>query len=190
MYLRISALLIGLFLIGASAAVAGQIPDSVRVILPEGFSEIESFDWNGSMTADGISVTWTATDFDAEFVFTGSKTGFQSPYIGPGIEVRWLETGAILPLSVNVTANTGGNVHIFSMQQALINNPEDWWDPIITDSGDIYFGHYYPDLYQVYFGVFAPSAVGDPFQMTITMEWGPGVPLQQTSWSKVKSLYR
>lgn len=186
--LRVIIWIIGFMVVGSTPSVAGQIPDSVNVYLPAAGSFLQSGEWTGSMTSDGITVTWNVSDFAADFMYSGTMTGFGIA-ASCGFELTWLDTGATLPVSVSFASNTAGPYDINPMVQGTSGGPEFWWDPIEA-TGNSYFGHYFPPVYKVHLLVWQFVQWGDPVDLTVTMEWGPGVPVESATWGGVKSLYR
>lgn len=177
----------------ATPSLAGDIPNSVYVQLTEdGITYTTSNDWTGTLTVAGVTMDWTMSDYSAVFTFTGSITTI--PWVsGPYFMIEWLETGPILPLSVDIVSTTSCPYDLWPVMQPLPGGPS---DDALTDfarTGNSYFGHEFHDLYTLRFGVAVHHLnvpYSGPVNMTVSLEWGPGVPVESASWGAVKSLYR
>jgi hypothetical protein len=183
---RISGLILGMALLVVGSATADQIPSFFEISFPDSESRVRINDLSGSGSWSGLGATWTINDFEAEFTFHGT---FFSTLYDPSFIIMWHSPGAELPLSVSITSNTDSQYRIVPLYQETLEDPDD--DSMVQwfVTGDMYFGHYFPDGYQLYFSI-ALLDEFDPYDMTITMDWGTGVPNDETSWGAVKSLFR
>ena len=167
-------------------ASAGQIPVLVDVQIADGDDPIQSFERSGTLSGVSMTATWTVNDFHAEFTVSGHGN---LVWVCPHFILVWEDTGGIMPLSVNVTSNTTGPYTLLPVFQL-----DDETDPDLSMiqkniTTSTYLGHYFPGCVEVYFeiGLDNESALYD---ITATLDWGPGVPTESTSWGQVKSLFR
>jgi hypothetical protein len=185
---RILVLAVVLVIPAINHSIAGDIPNEVYVRLTGG--TISSSDWSGTLNQENETITWVVTDYSAEFVFTGDISTFPGP--ASAFYLRWADTGSILPLSVTITSTTSVPYDFSPSVQHEANGA---WDRSLLQEavvGDWYFGHYFYNLAGLRFTL-GPSSIEwytGPVDLTVTMEWGPGVPNQHASWGAVKSLYR
>ena len=186
--MRIPALVLGLILITTGFALAGHIPNFHQVKFPFEGSEVLRLEDSGAGTYEGMGATWTFNDYDAQIVFDGT---YLPGTTVPSFNLIWYFTGATMPLSVTITSATAGEYHIVPTIQAT-NDPDAVQDTSLAQwfvVGDGYFGHYFPDVYQVnlYISLENPNTAYD---LTVSMEWGAGVATEPVSWDQVKSIYR
>ena len=184
--LKILALTLVFSIIFAIGASAGQIPNSVAVFLFDGPESVFYQDLSGNISFGGITGTWAVNNFNAEATLAGT---YNSPDNFDVFYVEWLNTGDTMPLSVNITSSTPGKYSIYPVFQ----RPGDI-DPIFSlaqdqVTGDTYFGHYFPACEMMTFAIYLDES-DTAYDVTVTMEWGTGVPSEPDTWDGVKSLYR
>jgi hypothetical protein len=173
-------------LLVATPATADQISDLVTIYLFDGAAEQFYTDTTGSASFGGMNAIWSVADFGAHVTFTGS---FNSPGNSVVFYVEWLGTSGTMPLSASVESSTAGLYSIYPIFQ----RPEDS-EPVATMvqtglSGPQYFGHYYPECDKISFAVYLDESNTD-YDLTVTMDWGAGVPNEDETWGGIKSLYR
>ncbi len=184
--LRMLALVFLLFFNSDLGASAGQIPVLVDVQIADGDDPLQSFDRSGTLSGASMTATWTVNDFNAEFTVSGNGN---VDWVSPHFIIVWEDTGGIMPLSVNVTSNTSGPYTILPVFTIDDETGPDLSMAQANITMSTYFGHYFPDCVEVYFGI-GLDHVSALYNITATLDWGPGVPAESTSWGQVKSLFR
>lgn len=194
--LQIEFLTLFLVLGCAGVSLADAVPDTVRVSLPAGVSYVESTEWTGSMSSEGVDITWevvaVGADFRADCVITGNVPCFSEfPVL---LSTTWVETEETLPVSLTISSSTSiWYGYTVAMQDVPGGNMNTSLSDPIVSGGDSQFGQRFPPVNWLNVSVMVnPLIIGNcgEIDMTITMEWGPSVPSKQSSWSDVQSLYR
>ncbi len=167
-------------------ASAGQIPVLVDVQIADGDDPLQSFERSGTLSGASMTATWTVNDFNAEFSVSGNGN---VDWVSPHFIIVWQNTGGIMPLSVKVTSNTTGPYTLLPVFRL-----DDETDPDLSliqqnIMTSMYLGHHFPECYEVYFEI-GLDHVSELYDITATLDWGPGVPTEPTSWGLVKSLFR
>ncbi len=167
-------------------AAAGQIPVQVDVQIADGTGFLQSFLRSSTLVGESMTANWTVNDYSADFTMDGTCNA--EPGI-PYFILVWEETAGTLPLSVTITSGTAAAYAIFPVFTLAGES-----DPDLTMRQDnvttsTYFGHYFPDCAEVYFGIELLQNA-ELYNLTVTMQWGTGVATEPRGWSQVKALYR
>jgi len=181
---RVAILCIGVVLIGVTTSLAGDVPGEIYVQVGSLFGGWDSSsEWSGTLTGAGVTLDWAITDYDAEFTFIGNAPGNAGDYCY--FFMWWADTGVRLPLSAQITSATPWPYHVSVSMDGNSSLTE------LNRTGDWYFGHYFPYMSEFQFGVSLSSEwSGGDVDLTVKMEWGPGVPTSPSTWGGIKSLYR
>lgn len=187
---RTSAVLFVLFflliLLSAMAASANHIPDLVTIYLFDG-TECQFYtDSSGTASYGGVDATWSVEDFSGTVHLAGS---FDSPGNVDVFYIEWLGTIDVMPLSVTITSTTAGPYSIVPIFQLVGETEPDASMAREGVSGNTYFGHYFPECDKVSFAVYLDETATD-YDVTLSMNWGTGVPNDAGTWGGIKTLFR
>ena len=182
--MKVAMLCIGVVLLGVTTSPAGDIPGEIYVQVGSLFGGWDSSsERSGALTGVGVTIDWAVTDYSAEFTFIGNASGSAGDYTF--FFMSWADTGDRLPLSAQITSATPWPYDVYITMDE---------NDSLTESdrtGDWYFGHYLPYLSNFRFGVGLSSGYsGGDVNLSVIMEWGPGVPASPSTWGGIKSLYR
>jgi hypothetical protein len=189
--LMMIAMTLSLSLVGALDCRSDTLPDSVYIRMPiDPLMEFTEFSGSASTgsTAQDVTIVWTVGEAIAEFVITGFIPCFTSNVFQ--FFVEWRETGEMMPFNVHVDSRVETWYELVPVLQ-LVEGGE--WDTSLTQyvtGGNAYFGHYLPPLNMFRLGMYPGAFLCGDIDMTVTMEWGAGVPAGKSSWSAVKGRYR
>lgn len=171
----------GLMLVSSSGVLAdGLVPDDNFMSLS---GDVESRENSGTLTYQGMSVTWEITDFAADIAISGI-----SDYPFPEFSVAWHNTGDVLPFTADIVS-IGGGIYTMMPVFSPVGGGSNVSLSEYSITGNRTFGHYFPDSDEVRFLVsYHPGSPA--YDMTITMNWGPDVPNDSTTLAQVKCLFR
>ena len=182
--LQHTILIAALMLLPVSIAHANDAPDDIYVTAGGGGG---SNQFTGYQANGGFSVQWAFNTVEGALSFAGAPGGTVD--FPPYFDMGWSSPGAGFPLSVTITSN-GSGLYTIKPYYILPGEAEPNLSLARTNvTGDSYFGAYFPEADQVHmaFYLLEPDVVYD---LTVTMEWGEGVPNEVTSWGQVKALFR
>lgn len=184
--LRNLLLAIGLVSCSTGLALADHVPDVFQIIFPISDSLVIRSDRIGAGTYDGLGATWAVNDYDASIVFDNA---YVYTVTKPYLILEWHDVDQTMPVSVSITSNTGARYSIVPKIELVSGGAQDFSLSQYNLAGSTYFGHHIPvaDLFSLQIILEDPTIFYD---LTVTMNWGPGVPNEATSWDQVKSLYR
>lgn len=174
--------------LGALCAVAAsaQTPEAVEIRIPGGNSFLQSTDLTGTLTSADFTCTWSVGNGTAVFDWDGPFVSLN--YYYPHLTLQWGELTEPLPLHFAVT-NPGDGA--LSFAGGYLDPSLGWVYPYYqeTVAGDWQFGQQFPvsDGIELEFNLDTPST---PYDLHLSMQWGPGVPSETVSWDAVKALYR
>ncbi len=182
---RLSLLVCLIFITTNIGAFAGQIPSQFSLLMAWGDPLPYHFDLVGSSTEGGLTAEWTVTDFSAEVRITGTHNESGVPHFC----LTWTDTGDVLPLSVTFTTNAAGPYSYEPFHWPVGGTAYDHSLSLYNLTTNAYFGHYFPEAESFLFMVSFYHVAVD-YDLTVSLDWGAGVPAEPTSWGQIKSIYR
>jgi hypothetical protein len=181
-----SSFVAGLILASASPAMADHLPNVFQMLFPVEDSYVIRSDRIGAGTYESLGASWTVNDYDAQIAFDNM---FLSTTSLPYLILEWHDTGAMMPLSVTITSTTAGTYNLVPIIQPVSGGIQDFSLAQYGLTGNIYFGQHIPDAALTTLRVELVDRM-TVYDLTIDLAWGPSVPNDETSWDRVKSLYR
>ena len=173
-------------ILAVATAATAQVPSSVDVRLPQGAASVMSEEISGTLASNGITCTWVNNANSATINFVGNYTpGFGNPKI----MVTWLDYGYAMPMNITATAagSTAGAVHFSAPYMQLSGVWSYEHDSAV--STDWNWGTTFPGNNWMAM-TFELTEPGVDYDVTIAVEWGPGVPVDVSTWGDIKALYR
>ncbi len=182
--LKNAFLITTLLLLSGTSVLANQIPNDWFISVGEGQDSIQ---FVGYISNGGVIAQWEINNFDGTVSFTGTPGGTME--YPPLFDLAWRSPGPGLPVSVHITSN-GPGLYTINPYYLMAGDVDPNLGYVRTDvSGDAYFGAYFPDAEQVNMALYLQEPTVE-YDLTVTMEWGDGVPNEETSWGRIKSLFR
>ncbi|HPF71159.1 MAG TPA: hypothetical protein PLQ13_10855 [Candidatus Krumholzibacteria bacterium] len=172
--------------LAAGSAVA-QAPDMFHVLLPaSGATFVERDQASGTLSSNGITATWSSDANSATIRFYGNYT---TAWLHPSVDLAWLNTAANLPMAIHMTCAVAGGTYDFAAPFSPVGGSWDWSHQTNGLTGAWNWGTYFPACTRFDTEIDLAQQNVD-FDMTITWEWGTGVPTDEATWGDVKALFR